>query len=116
MENIAEILGALGIGSIGSGLITYLGVRKKVGSGLEAEYMKLFQTAIQASADRIDSLEERLDTKEQQMMVVVREEREQCKKELLDLEKRLKNEWDRQITDGRKRLTSEERAALEADG
>jgi len=116
MENIAEILGALGIGSIGSGLVTYLGVRKKVGSSLETEYMRRFDEAIKRREERIDKLERELDKNRRETLDVVREEREQCKRELLELEQRLKSEWTRQITGVRKKITSTEREALEREG
>jgi Skp family chaperone for outer membrane proteins len=98
MQNLAEIITAIGGGGAVSSALTYLTVRKKVGTDLEAEFMKRFDEAIKRREERIDKLEEKLDTKEQQLMDAVQEEREQCKQELLELELRLEEKWERLIT------------------
>lgn len=113
MQNLVEIITAVGGGGAVSSLATYFSVRRRLGTDLEASYMKRFDEAIKRREERIDKLEERLDTKEQMMMKVVREEREQCKQELLELELRLEEKWERQLTDQRRALTSQEMDAHE---
>lgn len=98
MQNLVEIITAVGGGGAVSSVGTWLVARRKVGADLEAEYVKRFDEAIRRREERIDKLEQRLDTKEQQLLDAVQEEREQCKKELLDLEQRLEKKWERLIT------------------
>lgn len=98
MQNLVEIITAVGGGGAVSSVGTWLVARRKVGAELETEYVKRFDEAIRRREERIDKLEQRLDTKEQQLLDAVQEEREQCKQELLDLELRLEEKWERLIT------------------
>tara|TARA_R100000808_G_C2151643_1_gene160796 strand:+ start:4340 stop:4726 length:387 start_codon:yes stop_codon:yes gene_type:complete len=120
IDNLPELLGAVGGGGLISALTTYFSVRQKVGSELEREFMKAFDANVQrhleeikAKDERIDKLYEKVDSAESRMRQALEDERHQCKEELIELERRLKEEWDRQITDGRNRLTSRERQFLD---
>lgn len=120
VENLPELIGAASGGGIISALASYFSIRRKVGGDLEAQYMKAFDANVQrhleeikSKDERIDKLYEKVDSAEATMRAAMESERKKCKEELEALEKRLKEEWDRQITDGRRRLTSRERQVLD---
>lgn len=120
MENLPELIGAASGGGIISALASYFSIRRKVGGDLEAQYMKAFDANVQRHLEeikskdaRIDKLYEKVDSAEARMRRALEDERHQCKEAMEELEKRLRKEWDRQITDGRRRLTSRERHVLD---
>jgi exonuclease VII large subunit len=108
MQNLVEIITAVGGGGAVSSLATYFSVRRRLGTHLEDSYMRRFDEAIKRREERIDKLEKELDKNRRETLEVVREEREQCRKELLELEGRLSDKWERQLTGQLRALTSQE--------